>query len=550
MPVGYTRPEVAYQIPRWNKIRDCLAGEDEVKQKREKYLPKPNATDKSKENEQRYKDYLTRAVFYGVTKRTLDGYVGQVFARDPIIDVPDSMKPMLEDVDGAGVSLVQQAKKALAADVAYGRVALLADYPPAEVDADGIPVAASQEEIDEGFVRPTISLYEPWEVINWRTVSIGARRVFALVVIAEPFIAYDDGFEVKSEQQYRVLRLVPPPFDPALGETPMWREATYKVEIWRLTSDAASATASGAAASAARQESYAVVEVYEPRDASGALLREIPFTFIGALNNDPGVDHPPLYDLAGLNLAHYRNSADYEEVCYLLGQPTPWVSGLTKAWVDDVINRNGKFMLGSRAPLMLPEKGAFGLAQISANGMLREAMDSKERNMVALGAKLVEHRQVQRTATEAQQDDAAAASQLATIAGNVSAAYTFCLRKCAEFIGAAFPAQAANATVEDDAAPPPREIRLKLNTEFPLTKMTPQEIDAVVRAWQASAIAESEMRARLRSGGLATLDDGAYQDEIDQRPPLPAYTGAAMGATAAGGDVGAGEGDPTAKAAA
>jgi hypothetical protein len=63
----------------------------------------------------------------------------------------------------------------------------------------------------------------------------------------------------------------------------------------------------------------------QPKRGDGEAWNYIPFTFVGSVNNDETPDLPPLYDLAVLNVAHYRNSADYEESCYMVGQPTPYL---------------------------------------------------------------------------------------------------------------------------------------------------------------------------------------------------------------------------------
>ena len=62
-------------------------------------------------------------------------------------------------------------------------------------------------------------------------------------------------------------------------------------------------------------------------------LGTIPFSFVGADNNDATVDESPLYPLAQLNVAHYRNSADYEQSLFIVGQATPVFTGLTDEWV-------------------------------------------------------------------------------------------------------------------------------------------------------------------------------------------------------------------------
>src|SRR5574340_1363124 len=113
--VGFIRREVFLHLTKWRTIRDCLAGQDAIKAAGDKYLPRPNPEDTSEENKNRYKSYLERAVFYNVTHRTLDGLVGQVFMREPVVEMKDEkLNVLLLDADGAGVSLNEQSKKALA----------------------------------------------------------------------------------------------------------------------------------------------------------------------------------------------------------------------------------------------------------------------------------------------------------------------------------------------------------------------------------------------------------------------------------------------------
>lgn len=168
--VGFVRDEVAKMRSRWDLIRDCLSGQEAVKNAREKYLPRPNPTDLSEENKRRYDQYVERAVFYNVTQRTHAGLVGQVFQQDPIVELPALMEPLLVDVDGAGVALDQQAKKALGEVLAYGRCGLFVDYPK-------VGGTASRQDLLDGKVRPTIILYDPWDIINWRTKTVGAKKL-------------------------------------------------------------------------------------------------------------------------------------------------------------------------------------------------------------------------------------------------------------------------------------------------------------------------------------------------------------------------------------
>lgn len=462
--VGFLHPEVKAQIASYELIRDCLAGEQTVKSKREKYLPKPNAEDTSDGNAKRYNAYLTRAVFYNVAQRTLAGLVGQVFLRDPTVEVPQLLEPVKIDATGSGVSLDQLAQDATSKGIAFGRCGLYVDYPAVAIvateETGEVVPGTTVAELETGEVRPTMKVVAPWDCINYRVRRRGARLVLSLVVFREDAIVDDDGFETKKKDQWRVLRLD--------------ENDQYVIEIYR------------------NKNGTAPDERYEPTDSKGERMNEIPFTFIGAMNNEPAPGYMPMYDLCSVNIAHYRNSADYEEAVYMLGQPTAWFGGLTEEWVKNVMG--GTVALGSRSIIPLPQNSSAGLLQVEANTLAKEAMDQKEAQMLALGAKLVEGSQVQRTATEADIDNISETSVLSSVAKNVGAAFKWALEKAALFVGA------------DGAA-----IAYDLNTEFDLVNLSPDERRQLLAEWQAGGIVTEEYRDNLRRAGIATLNDAAFK---------------------------------------
>lgn len=458
MPVNTVRKELAATLPAYKMVRDSVKGQEAVKAGGKSYLPQPNATDTSAENNARYAAYLQRAVFYGVTGRTLRGLLGQVFMKPPVVELPSQMEMLITDASGDGVTIEQLSKRSLADVLSFGRSGLFVDYPA----VDG---SASVADLESGNIRPTIKRYAPANIINWRTISRGARQVLSLVVLQELYTTYDDGFELTEAFQYRVLKLDVDGF--------------YTVEVWRTG-----------------QAGMVPDSWYRPTDASGALLSEIPFTFIGSENNDSDVDYAPLYDLAALNIAHYCNSADYEEACFIVGQPTLFAAGLTQQWVDDVLK--GTVALGSRACIPLPAGGTAGILQVSPNTMAYEAMEHKERQMVAIGAKLVEQKEVQRTATEASMESASQNSILASCAGNVSDAFKRALIFCAAFVGV------------DDS-----QITFELSKDYDISRMSATERAQVMSEWMAGGLTWGEMRNALKRAGDAYEDDDKAKQAIE-----------------------------------
>lgn len=451
--------------PLWDQIKTCIGGEKPIKDAGTLYLPKPNPLDLSPENAARYEAYKTRAVFHNATGRTVSNMVGQCFAVDPVFTGPDALKPLLEDIDGAGVNAAQQSKKALGHVVAYSRAGLFVDYPKTAGPT-------SKKDAEENGIRAKCLLFEPWRVINWRVLFQGAKSKLSLVVMSEDYVFQDDGFLALMGIQYRVLRLV---------------NNVYTVEVWRKAVDGGSWEL--------QQDMSGT-----PIDGAGNPFNEIPFVFIGAEANDSLLEKPLMEDISNVNLAHYRNSADYEESVYLTGQPTPWLSGLTKDWVDDVMK--GKIMLGSRSCIPLPENATAGLLQAAPNSLPKEAMDQKEELMRELGAKLVEAAEVAKTATEAGIHEAATTSTLSSCCKNVSAAYGRAFRWAAQF---------ENVTVADT----PEALTYELNTEFAVSRLTDAEQGSILNLWKGGLITFEEARDKLKNGGVAYLDDAKAKEQMD-----------------------------------
>lgn len=471
--VTFIRMELAELLPMYYLIRDCLSGEPTIKAAGTKYLPMPNTSGDAKEEQKRYDNYKARAVFYNVTRRTLAGLIGQVFMREPVIKVPADMQPVVDNATGTGVSLIQEAKRGVAYVLAYARAGVFVDYP-----VTGGQV--SKADIDSGKIRPTINVTSPFALINWRVKPDGAEDKLSLVVMAESYVSADDGFEMKNSLQFRVLRL-----DADTGD--------YVQELWREPN--APSAWNGRDLPKSKTRMFERGETTKPLDANGAPFKEIPFQFIGTENNDPNPDHPNLYDLASINVAHYRNSADYEEACFVMGQPTVAMVGLTQEWVETVLK--GVVAFGSRGGIPLPVGGDAKVLQAGENTMIKEAMETKEKQMVALGAKLVEQKEVQRTAFEAKVDATASSSTLASTTKNVSAAFLWALKWATKFTGGS-----------------ETGIEFALNNDFDISRMTPEERSQVVKDWQAGAITFEEMRAAMHASGIATEDDEIAKEKI------------------------------------
>lgn len=464
----FIRPELAELLPVYDLVKACYEGERAVKGRKgytvssanngaggsnqlavSPYLPNPSPYNEDIDvSRRRYDDYVTRAVFYNVTKRTVKAMAGAVFAKYPTMTLND-LQVLETDVDGGGQSLTQQAKDALTNCLMQGRGGLLADMP---VNTDGMSKAA----MAQSQVRPVIIHYTSESIINWRYRKVGGVLKNSLVVLSESYVAEDDGYEEKVGRQLLVLRLN----DNNLAES----------EILRKSDNG-------------QWQSLGINAI---TDHKGKQLEDLPFYPYGSVNNDLELDDVPLYDIAELNIAHLRNSADLEEMLFVSGQPTLVVSGLTEQWVSEVLE-NG-IAIGSRSGILLPKGGSAQMLQAAPNSALFEAMQEKKVMMQSLGAKLIETSKVgqSKTATEAAQDGAEETSVLSTIAHNVSDAYTKAIKCCARYMG------------YDDNA-----LVVTLNTQFNFSKMTPAQLQQLMAIWQAGAISFDEMRESLIEDEIA-----------------------------------------------
>jgi hypothetical protein len=505
--IDFTRDEVKRQLSKWRKIRDCLSGQEKIKEAGTVYLPMPNAHDKSEENKERYAGYKLRAMFLNAVANTVEGLLGQVFSTDPVVELPESMRLLQEDCDGEGVTLTQRAKRVLADTLALGRACLLVDFPKALRNEDGLERDFSRAEMQDGTARANILQFDPENVINWRTMLVGGKRVLSLVVIAMKYISYDDGFEIKEDNEWRVLKL---------------ENGVYVCEVWRVTSQV---TQPGSMQQPSNQ--FMLHDRYVPRDSTGAPLRIIPFTFVGSLNNNDSPDKPPMYDIAEVNIAHYRNSADYEDNVYMLGQGTPVATGLTGSWIKEQWG-DKPMQLGSRGIVPLPVNGDFKIVGSPENGMVMEAMAHKERQLAMLGAKLVEKQEVQRTLGEAQMERAQVESTLVQCAKNTAQALQKCLRWAAAFYGE------DTTQSEQNTA-----ITFELSTDFAINKLTPEERKSLIAEYQGGLLTFEEARNGLRQSGIAYLDDKKARADIDAEAQTRVDMAAAEAAAlhdATGGD--------------
>ncbi|WBA79563.1 DUF4055 domain-containing protein [Endozoicomonas sp. GU-1] len=440
------------KLRQWQMIDDACEGEQAIKKAGARYLPTLNPQDISEENEARNRQYRERASYYNATGRTKSGLMGVAFSKDPSVELPAGLEYLIDNADGQGIGLEQVAQKTLSHVSTLGRAGLLVDYPL---------TSGSMSKAESAGKGATILRYHPRQVINWDTETVGGITRLSLVVLMEQSTVRNIGdFKHTDSIRYRVLELI---------------DGVYQVRIFEQT-----------------DRGFEEVAGYLPTDASGKYWNEIPFTFVGAENNDADIDQAPLADLSYLNIAHYRNSADLEESSFIAGQPTLVVSGLTQQWYEQ--NLQGRVYIGARGGLPLPQNADAKLLQAAANSLPLELMKHKEEQMVKIGARLLMPGQ-NITATATNSSDKSAYSVLALCCANVSGAITKCLQWCALYMGVT------------------GEARYEISRDFVTAQLTSQDLLALVQLWQSGTVAKSDIRALLRKHEI--VDPERTDEEID-----------------------------------
>lgn len=485
-----TNPQYKDNINNWQLVRDLIKGESALKQHdldtvksttlqnssseilsnfklNRQYLPQPDVQNCEAENTLRYAQYIQRASLFNAVKRTEQGMSGMVFQKGADISLPDDIEYLESDADGSEVGIEQQAQEVLNDVLETGRQGLLVDFPK----TDGSVTVQQAEELG---VRANIITYKAEQILDWDSIRVNAASKLSLVILLEAKLERnpDDIFSTEESEQVRVLLLN--------------SEGNYEVRVY---------------------EDSDKFTTFEPQGKDGKPLKSIPFFFIGAVNNRPSVDPAPLIELAEVNLAHYRNSADFEESAFVVGQPTLALAGLTVQWAEKFMENGVGF--GSRGGIVLPVGGSAQVLQAQPNTMPESGMTRKERQMIELGARLIQSGGGAETAEAARIKHSADASVLHIIVNNINQAYKDAIEAVQQF----------STGSETD-------FTFKLNDNFFDHKLTAQELTAIVASWQAGAISKEVMQKKLVEGSIISteVDLEEMNEAIDNTPSTVDFT--------------------------
>jgi hypothetical protein len=425
---------------RWKRCRDAMQGQDAVHNAGEMYLPKLSGQD-----DKDYKSYKLRANYFNAAGRTLDGLVGMVFRKPIAVEAPTAMEGIIKDVDLQGTPLEGFAMHIMQDVLMAGRIGALVEYPRVEAQPNSAAEASASN------LRPYVSLYPAESILDWKVQRINNVMMPVIIKLKETHEIQKNEYEYECVDQIRILLL---------------RENVYTQEIYRKTG----------------VEKWVLIETIIPT-MNNAPIPMIPFWIFGAKTSSFTLQQPPLEPLCDLNLAHYRVNADYERGCHFAGLPTPILAGFQFDVKETV-------KIGSAGAIVSASPDAkWGFLEFTGQGLgaLLDNLKQKESQMAAIGARMLapEKNGVEASST-LQMRSNGENSVLASMAKLVSQN----LKDMFEFV-------AMWAGIDS-------EIEIRLNTDFMPASMSYQELDSLVKSWQAGAIPKEELYKALKRGEVIT----------------------------------------------
>jgi hypothetical protein len=424
--------EAEEMLPIWQKCEDCREGQTAIHKAGELYLPRLSGQD-----DKEYSAYKRRAVFYGAMSRTVDAFQGMVMRVPPNIDKPN---PLLDDVDAAGNSLYEFADDLLEDALVKNFGGILVEHTP---QREGVRTAA--DAMAAG-LRPYLTRFSAGNIINWKK----SKGIFSQVILKECESVSVSEFESKERHFYRVLDI------DAAG---FYRQRKF------IQSE--------------KDKQQFIQEGDDIYPTKGnAKLTMIPFYFIGDVEC-----LPPFIDLVDLNISHYQSTADLENGAHFTGIPQPWIAGVQ---LDD----GETLKVGGTSAWVFPDPQAKAeYLEFTGQGLatLEKRLETKEKQMAAIGARMLSDTVTAETATGAGIRSSGEFSVLAQLAGNISKVLTRACSFMLEWAGAS-------------------AVNIKLNTDYLPAKMTPQELQALVGAWQSGAISSQTFFYNLQQGEIIAQD--------------------------------------------
>lgn len=363
--------EYIYWRSEWRKLRDVLAGQREIKRQGKVYLKGLAGQDN-----EGYDRYLDGATFYNMTGQTLNGMIGQVFMRDPlIIGLPPKFKNIIRlkfGKDGSGHSAF--CKTIVSEQIAMGRYGVLVDAPSTPTtEPISYVVGYATENILDWDVEDVDGTFQLTRVLLREFTR--AKHTQTAPIKRNPYLTPPDT-SLRTQRIQQKQSIV----QPASYINNYTYSTTYRELILEEQEDGTRVYRQRVYVDTLNSVEY---ETLTPQ-IRGKTLDFIPFKFFGAAGNQPDVEKPPILDIADLNLSHYRTYALLEWGRAYTALPVYYAQGN-----DD--ETAAEYHIGPSMVWEVPVGSEPGIVEYTGQGLkaLETALDTKERQISAIGGRML-----------------------------------------------------------------------------------------------------------------------------------------------------------------
>ncbi|MFX0132489.1 MAG: DUF4055 domain-containing protein [Candidatus Hodarchaeota archaeon] len=400
-----THPDYSIWKSVWEKDQDASDGEDIIKLKGETYLPKTSLMELSTVGDELYENYKMRASYFNGTGRTVDGLQGLVFRNKVKINLPEIFIPWIEDFTMNNESLESFVKKYINQIIVKNRVGLFIDYP---VKSEEMTVKES-ENLN---YRPFAIMYQAESILDWDEERIGNVFKTSFVMLKETERRRNDliievvekrrilDLSIDQEEMERLIDQLLSSTNEKINKKDLESEILriqstlpryYRQRVYEKVID------SNLANFDASKEKWKIVQEFFPTDAKGNRFNSIPFFCTTDREENWNLDYSMINDLADVNIAHYRNSADLENLLHVGGNPTACVKGLISNRISNPnieehpSSTDTQVPLGINSLLEFETDGNSWFLEANLKGAdsLMKSMETKKNEMALLGTRII-----------------------------------------------------------------------------------------------------------------------------------------------------------------
>ncbi len=377
--INTVRPEVLEWEPEWELNRAFRSGNHEVRQLRERVLPKLDA----KQSDESYDAYLDQAILYEAASETADAWEGMVFKVAPVFtingeELDETMQKYLNSVTDTGLSATELLREITDEVITTNRFGVLVDYPVADDEDAG---KSRLEQLRDGDFSSCIK-YHAESIINWHHEVVNGTKTLVALVLKEAIDNFNfNSFTIEETFQYRVLTLEP-------GESEsgyIYRQRVYlETEIDNIPAVGVKPIGNASSGTAKTQSFELILDIIPTMDKgdgnNGQPLEFIPFWLYNRAGQDDieVIKEPLLGGITELNKGHFRNSADYENEIHKVSIKSPVIPGGIMDGKD--------LVMGAPIVTAYTESRPYILETANVSPLAAE-MEAKEKRMAMLGAK-------------------------------------------------------------------------------------------------------------------------------------------------------------------